>query len=380
MGIGITSFNAICNLGWGINEIYSNAIVGNNNFFEIKTDIINNKKVRLGTIKQDLPEIQNPIYNTRCNQMVLSGLQLLDKEINELVNKYDQEEIAVVVATTNTGVEEYEQTKNPNHFELGNPALFVKEYLQLKNLAISVSTACSSGIKAFSIARDILKEEFAKSVLVIGVDSIAKLPIFGFNSLEVLSQKPTNPFSENRDGINIGEGIAIFILENNEEPEIEILGLGETTDIYHSTSPDPAAKESIKAIQLAMEEAKLSPKEVDYVNLHGTGTISNDTMEANAINFIFGENIPCSSTKPLTGHCLGAAAAIETALCCKLIKKRKTKLYPHIYNGKYDSNLPKIKLISEKNNPLCDVKTCLCTAFGFGGTNAAIILGGKRNG
>ncbi len=380
MSIGITSFNAICNLGWGMDEIYSNAICGNNNFFEVKTDIINNKKVRLGIIKQDLPKIQNPVYDTRCNQMILSGLQLLEKGINKLVKKYGQEEIAVVVATTNTGVGEYEKTKNPNHFELGNPALFLKEYLQLKNLAISVSTACSSGIKAFSMTRDILREGFAKSVLVIGVDSIAKLPIFGFNSLEVLSPEPTNPFGENREGINIGEGIALFILENIDNPEIEILGLGETTDTYHSTCPDPTAKKSIKAINLAMNEANLLPEEIDYINLHGTGTISNDIMEANAINLIFGENVSCSSTKPLTGHCLGAAAAIEVALCCELIKRRITKLYPHIYNRKYDSNLPKIKLVSKKNNLLCDVKTCLCTAFGFGGTNAAIILGGKRNG
>lgn len=378
MGIGIINFNAVCNLGCGMDKISHNALVGDNIHFKITEDIIKNKKVRIGIVDENLPQIQNIDYNTRCNQLVLKCLGLLKKDIDYFIDKYGNSEIAVVVATTNTGVEEYEVIKNLNYFELGNPAMFVKDYFKLNNLAMTVSTACSSGIKAFSIAKDILNNEIAKIVIVIGVDSIAKLPIFGFNSLEVLSPNPTNPFGANREGINIGEGVAAFILAKQENPEIEILGIGETTDIYHSTCPDPMAKESIKAIQFAMKEANLSPNQINYINLHGTGTVSNDIMEAQAINFIFGENIPCSSTKPLTGHCLGAAAAIEVALCCELLKKRKTKLYPHVYNGEYDPSLPKIKLVKSEENDIFNIKTCLCTAFGFGGTNAAIILGGNN--
>lgn len=375
MGIGITSFNAICNLGNGIDEIYHNAIIGNNTNFEIKNNIIKNKKVRLGIVKKDFPKISSPDYNTRCNRMLLECLKSIEANIREIINKYGSDKVAIVVATTNTGVEEYETSNNSKHFEIGNPAIFVQKYFQLNNVALSVSTACSSGIKAFTIAREILNTELAQTVIVIGVDSIAKLPIFGFDSLGVLTDEPTNPFGAERNGINIGEGVATFVLEKQEKPKIEILGIGETTDVYHSTCPDPTAKESINAIQIAMKEANLSPKQIDYINLHGTGTISNDIMEANAISAIFGENTPCSSTKPLTGHCLGAAASIEIALCCELIKRQNSKLYPHIYSGEYDPKLPKIKLVSKNDKTIHNVDKCLCTAFGFGGANTVIILG-----
>ena len=111
---------------------------------------------------------------------------------------------------------------------------------------------------------------------------------------------------------------------------------------------------------------------VDYINLHGTGTISNDLMEGRAIYNVFKNTVPASSTKPLTGHCLGAAASIETALCCKLLDSNTKRVFPHIYDGEYDSNIPQINLERESKNI---VRSCLCTSFGFGGTNAVIILG-----
>lgn len=154
---------------------------------------------------------------------------------------------------------------------------------------------------------------------------------------------------------------------------IEISGIGETTDVYHSTTPDPKAVEAVRAIKIALNKSKINAQEVDYINLHGTGSISNDLMEANAVYQVFENKVYASSTKPLTGHCLGAAASLETALCCKLLEKNNTKVYPHIYDGIYDENIPKIKL-AQQGSELSSVKTCLSLSFGFGGTNAAIIL------
>ena len=369
----ITGYDAICNLGNNIDEIYDKAISGNVDCFENLENYILDDYIRFGTIKSKLPEIQDNDFNIRCNQLLLKTVELLQDKIKNL--QYNKDRIAVIVATTNSGVEEYEKSKNPRHFELGNPALFLKNYLGLNCYYTSISTACSSGLKAFSLARDLLKNKIADAVIIASVDSIAKLPIYGFNSLGVLSNKPSIPFSKNRAGMNIGEASSIFIVENDyKQKGIKIMGIGENSDIYHSTTPDPEAKESIEAIFEAIKDAGISANDIDYINMHGTGTVANDIMEANAIFKVFGQDVPTSSTKPMTGHCLGAAGGIETALCCKLLDCFDGRLYPHIYDGEYDDSLPKVKLISQTSK-FSKCKICMNNSFGFGGTNVIMIMG-----
>lgn len=354
----IKKYNAICNLGQNIDDIYKKAIAGDNTHF----DYLQNN--RLALIKCDLPNINDEAYNLRCNKLLLKVLEPLE------VEKLDKTTTAIVVATTNSGVEEYETSKNSKHFQIGNPAEFLHNYYGFKNYYTSVSTACSSGIKAFAIAKELLDLSIAETIIVAGVDSIAKIPVYGFDSLEILSKDVTIPFSENRKGINIGEGAAAFIVQK-EGAGIEITGIGETTDFYHSTTPDPMGIEAKKAIEFALGE--MNPDEIDYINLHGTGTHSNDLMEAKIISEIFGNNVPASSTKPLTGHCLGAAASIEAALCCKLLESNTNQVFPHIYDNKYDKNLPQIWL-ADVNTKTKIIKTCLSTSFGFGGTNCVMVL------
>ena len=174
--------------------------------------------------------------------------------------------------------------------------------------------------------------------------------------------------------MNIGEAVTVFTVENDDKKGISVMGLGETSDIYHSTTPDPEGREEIRAIEMALKEAGITPDKVDYINAHGTGTVANDIMEATAIHKVFGDKIPISSTKPLTGHCLGAAAGIEIALCCKLMDSFSGKLYPNAVCEEYDDTLPKIKLVKKEDNyNKCNI--CMCNSFGFGGTNAIIILG-----
>lgn len=363
--MNITKYNAICNLGANVDEVFEKALSGVSDAFIVE----NNRRV--GKVFLELPEISDDDFNTRANRLALACIAPLE------IEKYDKNSLAVVVACTNSGVNEYEESKNPKHYEIGNTAEFIKKYFGLNNFSTSVSTACSSGIKAFSIAEELLNSDFSKYVLVIGVDALSKVPLYGFDSLEILSPNPTNPFSEKRCGINIGEGAAAFILEKSYAG-IEALGIGETTDSYHLTTPDPEGIEAEKAIRQALGEIKT----VDYINLHGTGTLANDLMEARAINRVFGSNVPSSSTKPLTGHCLGAAASIEIALCAKLLEYARAggeRVFPHIYDGNYDGALPKIALC-DTNTRVKNLKTCLCTSFGFGGTNCAIILGrGKKD-
>ena len=237
------------------------------------------------------------------------------------------------------------------------------------------------------------------------------MPSYGFHALEVLSHEKTNPFSKNRSGISLGEGGALFLLTQpdklspdplgerekilNEQSEfsilgkghtgvqkckkagcIEILGIGETSDAYHSATPDPEGTQAAIAIQEALDNAGLKADDIDYINLHGTGTISNDLMEANAIYKIFGNKVPASTTKPLTGHCLGAAASVEAYICYEILKGKRA-LPIQEYDGEYDETLPKINLVN-KDTPQKNINTCMCTSFGFGGTNAVVILGKVR--
>ena len=371
----IIDYNAICNLGADIDEIFVNALDGDDSRFEICDNIIKNKKVRVAKISAPLEKIDDKVFDTRCNRLLLTCCKKLD--IEKYIKKYGAENVAIVVATTNSGTEEFETSRNPDHCELSNPALFMKKYLGTKNFCASVSTACSSGIKAFSAAKNLLDGGFAKCVIVAGTDSLTKVPIFGFDSLGVLTDKPTNPMSKNRDGINIGEAATVFVV-GNDKGKIEIAGIGENTDVYHNTTPDPEAVPEIELIKKVLKNANLSAQDIDYVNLHGTGTISNDLTESVAVHTVFKNKVTAGSTKPLTGHCLGAASSLETALCCKLIETGEKKVFPHVFDGQYDENLPKIKL-ADKKTVLNRLRTCLNLSFGFGGTNAAIILRGKND-
>lgn len=377
MTITITEYNSICNLGQNTYEIFRHALDGDNSHFDTNNKILNGKNIRLAKINKNLPTIEDVNFNTRCNRLILLCLEPLEEKIKDLKEKYGKNNIGIVIATTNTGVEEYSKSQNKIHSELGNPALFTRNYLGLEGYYNTISTACSSGAKAFSLARNLLNNDIAKTVLTIGVDPISTLTLYGFDSLGILSENPSNPLSKNRTGINIGEGIACFILEKNASSGIDIIGIGENTDSYHMTSPNPTGEAEEIAILNALTDANIKADEVDYINLHGTGTFANDTAETNAIWKIFKNNTPASSTKQLTGHCLGASASIETALCCQLIDKFNGKLYPHVYDGKYDDTLPKINLVSKNTNyKKCNI--CISNSYGFNGTNTTIILR-KRN-
>ena len=378
--------------------------------------IIKGDKFYFGKLEQDFESIDNERYDLRCNRVLKYLVDKLD------LSSFRKDEIGIVIGTTNSGVEEFETTENKHHAELGNPAEFLKWYLGTTNYATCVSTACTSGAKAFSTARKLLENGVCKAVIAGGVDTLASMPSYGFHALEVLSHERTNPFSKNRDGISLGEGGALFVvvkaakqlgseaakrdldakMPRGEDAKsvseidcrvgktqcphkndgairpVTLLGIGETSDAYHSATPDPDGVQAVKAIQDALDDANLKPEDIDYINLHGTGTISNDLMEANAIYRVFGDKVPASSTKPYTGHCLGAAASIEAFICYQILKGERN-LPIHKFDGEYDETLPKINLVTE-NTPQKDVKVCMSTSFGFGGTNAVVILADCRVG
>ena len=363
----ITKYNAICNLGSNIGEIARNIETFGCEKLIKDSSFVKGTEFFFGEIKSELPTIKNEKFNTRANKLLLKCLENID--IQDILTKYSKDKIGIVIATTNTGVEEFSQTNNPICSEIGNPAMFLKEHLGLNSYSAGISTACSSGIKTFSTALKLLENKICDAVIAGGVDSLANVAIHGFNSLEILSKEKTNPFSKNRNGINIGEAAALFVLERTQNG-IKIAGIGETSDAYHISTPEPTGTQAANAMKIALEKADLAPESIDYINLHGTGTKTNDEMEANAVFSVFQDKPICNSTKSVTGHCLGAAASLETAICCYSLENNI--IFKHVYDGHYDENLPKINLAEKTIKK--DLKYALCNAFGFGGTNSAIIL------
>lgn len=352
--------------------------------------IIKGGKFYFGKLEKDFEPIDVERYDLRCNRVLKYLVDKLD------LSGFEKDEIGIVIGTTNSGIQEFEDSENKHHAELGNPAEFLKWYLGTKNYVASVSTACTSGTKAFSTAVKLLQNDVCKVVIAGGIDTLAAMPSYGFHALEVLSHEKSNPFSKNRDGISLGEGGALFVLTKDVKMQkcldvksitnvgricksdneiVALLGIGETSDAYHSATPDPDGVQAVRAIQLALDDAGLKAEDIDYINLHGTGTVSNDLMEANAIYKVFGDNVPASSTKPFTGHCLGAAASIEAFICYQILKGERN-LPIHKYDNEYDENLPKINLVNS-NTENKKINTCMSTSFGFGGTNAVVIMGNK---
>ena len=352
--------------------------------------IIKGGKFYFGKLEKDFEPIDDKRYDLRCNRVLKYLVDKLD------LSGFEKDEIGIVIGTTNSGIQEFENSENKHHAELGNPAEFLKWCLGTKNYAASVSTACTSGTKAFSTAVKLLQNDVCKVVIAGGIDTLAAMPSYGFHALEVLSHEKSNPFSKNRDGISLGEGGALFVLTKDVKMQkcldvesitnvgricksdneiVALLGIGETSDAYHSATPDPEGVQAVRAIQLALDDAGLKAEDIDYINLHGTGTVSNDLMEANAIYKVFGDNVPASSTKPFTGHCLGAAASIEAFICYQILKGKRN-LPIHKYDNEYDENLPKINLVNS-NTENKKINTCMSTSFGFGGTNAVVIMGNK---
>ena len=321
------------------------------------------RSIRFGLVPGELPRIavDNPEFDFRSCRLVELALASSEGAFEALVAKYGPSRVAVVLGASNTGIDEAEghvdrwldEGVKPDGFhfsqiELGTPADYLARRIGVTGPSYVVSTACSSSAKAFASARRLIEAGFADAVVVGGVDGRCRFAMNGFHALGALSQGLCRPFAEDRDGINLGEGVALFAMERVEAaPDAPVLlsGVGESSDAYHATAPDPEGRGAEAAMRAALEDAALPPSAIAYVNLHGTGTQANDSMESAAVARVFGSFDPArmASTKNLTGHCLGAAGAVEAALC-----------WLGIANG--------------------DFFTALSNSFAFGGSNATVVF------
>jgi 3-oxoacyl-[acyl-carrier-protein] synthase-1 len=234
----------------------------------------------------------------------------------------------------------------------------------------AISTACTSSANALLLAKRLIGVEAYENILVVGADGLCKSTVMGFNALSVLSSKRCRPFDENRDGMNVAEAVAALLVQNvKTDNSIELKGVGASSDAYHMTNPNPEALGAISAMEAALSDAGLSKDEIDYVNAHGTATIANDTVEALAVEKLFGKSLYVNSTKAITGHALGAAGAVEAIISCEVIKS--SKIPPQ--TGLENQENTNIKI--NKQSIDMKVRNVISNSFAFGGNNASIVLG-----
>lgn len=340
----------------------------------------------LGGVEGELPTIPDGLraHRTRNSQLLLAALAQIRPAVDEAIARVGRDRVAVVLGTSTSGLDEGDEhvrrTLNGEastawrypQQELGDPSRFLAHWLDLDGPAYTLSTACSSSARAIISGRRLIEAGLVDIAIVGGADTLSRMPVNGFNSLESLSPTLCEPFGRDRRGITIGEAAALMVLTREPAP-VALLGAGESSDAYHISAPHPQGEGAIRAITQALSDANLKPDDIGYINLHGTATPLNDRIESQVVHDLFGERVPCSSTKHLTGHTLGAAGITEAALAW-LILTRDLPLPPQDFS-RYapDDTLPPCGVL-HKPAPL-KKPVILSNSFAFGGNNASIVLG-----
>lgn len=348
------------------------------------------RSLPLGQVHTALPSLAHaaPHFQTRNNAMALLVLNDIRTGVEACVARYGPGRVAVVVGTSTSGQPEgevaraqFEATGNwPPGFdyaqqELGNLAEFLAIELDLCGVAHVISTACSSGAKALASAARLLQAGLADAVIAGGADVLGGLTVAGFSALESVSATRCNPLSRHRSGINLGEGAALFLMTRDDGP-VRLLGWGEASDAHHMSAPDPTGQGAIRAMQQALQRGQVRADLIDYLNLHGTATQHNDSMEALAVAQVLGVGVPVSSTKPLTGHTLAAAGAVEAAFgWLTLCDNPQGELPPHWWDGEADPALAPLCIAAPGQSLGRPARHVMSNSFAFGGSNACLLLG-----
>lgn len=387
-----------CAAGESIQALWDSVVNGNQDGIK-KVVAISGEEFFAARIDDNKIKNSSGRFDMRIIRIEEQALNQISDIIEITKSKYGVDRIGVCVGSCDNGTEfslaghrEYFADgvfNNDYSIEMQGAdyvATFISEKYGITGPSCAFSTACSSSAGAIIKAAEMIKAGFVDAVIAGGVDIASDTTLLGFNSLGAISDEKTNPFSQNRHGITLGEGAAFFVLTkeflSENENEIKLLGWGESADAYHMTSPDPSGKGAESSMKKALDMSFLHPSDIDYINMHGTGTKFNDSMEAKAINIVFGDNkVPVSTTKAITGHTLGASASLELAICYEALVKNKGKnnnieLPLQVWDGEQDANLPELNIIDGRNKSIKkEIKTCLSNSFAFGGANASLVIG-----
>ncbi len=354
------------------------------------TDLLTPGRVlNLGRVSTELPSLAAlpERQRSRNNALLLAALAPLRAQVQAAVDRFGSSRVAVVLGVSTAGLDEGVAAVRQVHAgfgwpprydyalqEMGNAAECVAQQLGVTGPAYAISTACSSGAKALASGARLLRSGMVDAVVAGGGDALSAFTIAGFSALEAVSAERCNPLSANRAGINIGEGAALFLMGREDGP-VRLSGWGESADAHHMSAPEPSGRGAAQAMERALARAGIAPCDVDYVNLHGTATEQNDAMESLAVERLLGRAVPVSSTKPLTGHALAAAGAIEAVFAWHTLVDNPTGRLPtHWWDGVVDASLPALRPVAPGTALGRPVAHVLSNSFAFGGSNVALLF------
>lgn len=330
------------------------------------------------------------VFDCRNHRLAQLGLQAdgFADAVRAAIGRYGPRRVGVFLGTSVSGIlqtelayrrcdpatgalpADFDYRRTHNSYSLAD---FVRSYFDLEGPAAVISTACSSSAKVFAAAARMMASGLVDAALVGGVDSLCLTTLYGFNSLELTAPEPCRPFDAQRQGLSLGEAAAFSLLErlpaSLDADDVLLAGFGESSDAYHMSAPHPDGLGARLAMEAALARAGLQAADIDYINLHGTATLTNDAAEGKAVAALFGSEVPCSSTKGATGHTLGAAGAVEATV--SLLALAQGFLPGSPGTAQVDPSIPlHYVLRSEAAAP----RHVLTNSFGFGGSNCALVF------
>jgi 3-oxoacyl-[acyl-carrier-protein] synthase I len=366
----VTAYSSISALGVGNEETYNSLKENKRNLYVPSMS----EKFKLPYFRVDKVDSDKDNH-TKCAELALE----LMKHIEDKWIKFSS--IPVYIATSTGGIKETEEiyielVKNSGKYPLSEKFFFYDIYETIKqkykdkigNVCSTFTSACSSAGHSLLHATRFIKHGIIDKALIIGVDSLSLTTLIGFNALKVVSLTGTKPLTVTRDGMSLGEGGGILLLESNPDstPIAEITGVYSNTDGYHATAPNPAGTQQKECILEVLKQGNINPENVDYISAHGTGTPLNDEIEMKAINEIF-KKTTVTSLKGFVGHTLGSSAVTELGIIFEMLKNNKI-FVPHNIGESMNPELIPVKSIEKK------VKYFMKNSFGFGGNNVSILV------
>ena len=390
MAIFLNHLGIVCSLGRGLQDVRAALFRADApNPLTLTKAFSPECLLHLGEVTVSLPDVSEwpHWHRSRANALLAVALEEVRSWVDDGIACFGPSRVAIVIGASTSGMREAEAAVcvrqrtgqwpddcDYRQQELSSASAFLAWQIGTVGPAHVISTACSSGAKALASGARLLQAGLADVVLAGGTDSLCRMTVAGFRALDSVSTARCNPLSIRRDGINLGEGAALFVMSRNPGP-VRLAGWGETADAYHISGPDPTGRGAMDAMNTAMARAGVGVGAIDYVNLHGTATPQNDLMESHAVKKVLGAKVPVSSTKPMTGHALGAAGAIEAGFAwLTLVDNPTGMLPPHWWDGERDPALPELRLAlpgEALGKPLLNV---LSNSFAFGGSNASLLL------
>jgi 3-oxoacyl-[acyl-carrier-protein] synthase-1 len=323
-------------------------------------------------------------HDSPTTRLAIVALDEVRTTLDRALARHGAERVALIVGTTTAGLARTEEAHAhllrtgalPGDYDFGRQHAFgglidaLRIVTGIRGPAFVVSTACSASAKALGSAQRLLAAGVVDAVLVGGVDALSQTTLRGFHSLDILSPEPCRPLSHLRRGINLGEGAAYLLLEREGEGAVRLLGVGESSDAHHMSAPHPEGIGALAAMRGALEQAGVSPGDVDHVNLHSPGTRLNDLSEARAVTALLGADVPVASTKGYTGHLLGAGGATEAIFAVVTIERGW--IPQSLGADPVDTTLGLSVSTARREGRF---RRVLSNSFAFGGANVSLLFG-----